>query len=75
MGCLCVFFQSGELSCSRNGNDPGLFAEHPRQGNLCRSGLFFFRQIMEQEEEILVGVKAFRSELRHGAEGGEVKGG
>lgn len=42
------------------------FAEHPRQ-KFVPEWPVFFRQIMEQEEEILVGVKAFRSELRHGA--------
>lgn len=54
------------MPCSGNGDNPGLFAEHPGQRYLRRRGVMFAGKTMYVTEQLTVLVETLLPELRHG---------
>lgn len=54
VGGAAIFLEAAQVRRTRDGDDPGLFAKHPGQGNLGRRGILLVSQFLDPVDEFLI---------------------
>lgn len=67
VGGAAIFLEAAQVRRTRDGDDPGLFAKHPGQGNLGRRGILLVSQFLDPVDEFLILFHILFLELGHDA--------